>query len=268
MNISPTEYELFVREFHEKLLRQDGFENLEVKHNVKIKGKSGNKNQIDVYWEVVIAGVTQKFCVECKKWKNRVRKSDVGSFISTINDIGGARGIYVTTKGFQPGAIKLAEENQIILIEATPEITRTPATLEIYLKQVTDVSIEFSKDIHGERLDTLNRFISSPLISNELDTIFYDSHGVNLMRANDFYSFLSDSYEEAGVYSKDIFELYIKIDGELFQCKTVSYQIVLNKISGAELNGYSETAELLAKYISENKEVKQKIDDYNRRLFS
>jgi hypothetical protein len=264
-NISPTEYELFVREFHEKLLKQEGFEQIEVKHNVKQKGKSGNNNQIDVYWEVVIAGVTQKFCVECKHWKNRVKKSDIGSFISTINDIGGARGIYVTTKGFQLGAIKLAEDNQIILIEAVPKITRKPAKLEAYSSRIENLTIEFNFEIHGERLEVLNNYISNSTAENEYGTIFYDAHGNYMMNTEDFVSYLSR--EKSGVYSKDISDLYIKIGNDLFQCNNVQYTFVINKIEELTLDGYSETAELLAKYVSDNKEIKQTINDYNASLF-
>ncbi len=36
--VSPTEYELFVKELHEKILEKDGFKDLNVIHNIKVKG--------------------------------------------------------------------------------------------------------------------------------------------------------------------------------------------------------------------------------------
>lgn len=257
-DITPTEYEIFVREFHEKLLQQDGFKGIDVRHNVKVKGKSGNYHQIDVFWELSVAGVVQKFCVECKKWKNTVKKSDIGSFISTINDIGGARGIYVTTEGYQAGAIKLAEENQIILIEANPVITKYPARLEIEFTKIVNLQIMFNKNIDGSRRERLDNYISS--FRGGIPDLC-DSIGVKVMNEEELKAYLDR--EESGFYSVDISDRYIRVGKELFQCDTVEYYFVVQNFPGLGLDGYGESAELFAKYISDNREIKHCIESYN-----
>ncbi|MCJ8294697.1 MAG: restriction endonuclease [Colwellia sp.] len=257
-DITPTEYEIFVREFHEKLLQQDGFEGIDVRHDVKVKGKSGNYNQIDVFWEISVAGVVQKFCVECKKWKNTVKKSDIGSFISTINDIGGARGIYVTTEGYQVGAIKLAEENQIILVEANPVIKKHPARLEIAMTKFVNLKIMFNKDIDGSRRERLDNYTSS--FRDGIPDLC-DSIGVKVMDEEELKAYLER--EETGFYSVDISDCYMRVGKELFQCDTVKYYFVVQNFPELGLDGYSESAELFAKYISDNREIKHYIESYN-----
>ena len=51
-----TEYEKFTQEIYQKLLDADAPKATNVQHNVKLKGKSGQEHQIDVYWEYEIAG--------------------------------------------------------------------------------------------------------------------------------------------------------------------------------------------------------------------
>ncbi|MFY9079854.1 restriction endonuclease [Aliarcobacter cryaerophilus] len=83
--------------------------------------------------------------MECKNWKNQVKKSDVTAFITVLNYIGNARGIFVTTKGFQKGAKLLAKEHGITLITASINTTRTPALLRWSIPQYENVSFYFEK---------------------------------------------------------------------------------------------------------------------------
>ena len=45
------EYEKFAQEIYNEILKNLYVKNMEVMHNVKLIGKSGQKHQIDVYWE-------------------------------------------------------------------------------------------------------------------------------------------------------------------------------------------------------------------------
>ncbi|WP_417526940.1 restriction endonuclease [Marinomonas shanghaiensis] len=257
-DITPTMYELFVQEFHEQLLHQEGFKDIDVRHDVKIKGKSGNYNQIDVFWELSTVGVIQKFCVECKKWKHTVKKSDIGSFISTINDIGGACGIYVTTEGYQTGAIKLAKENNIVLIEAKPIIKKHPARLDLIVPKFFTLNITFKEKHDSSRFERLENYISNLSVLPEL----CDAMGIQVMNEEELKTFLER--ENSGFYSFDISGYYIRVGNELFQCDTVSYHYYSNQTHPEfSLDGYSESAEILAKYLSDNREVKKYIKKYN-----
>ena len=79
------EYEKFTREVYQKLLDADVVKTTEVKHNVKLTGKSGQKHQIDVYWEYEIEGVRRKVAIECKNYNKAVSLGKVRDFLWCFN---------------------------------------------------------------------------------------------------------------------------------------------------------------------------------------
>ena len=46
-----TEYEKFAQEIYQGLLNEESIKAIQVQHNVKLRGKSGQLHQVDVYWE-------------------------------------------------------------------------------------------------------------------------------------------------------------------------------------------------------------------------
>lgn len=111
-----TEYELLAKKIYEALHKSEGI-NLNIKHNVKIKGISGCEHQIDVYFELMIAGELYKAAIECKNYSSDVSIGKIRDFHSVLRDIGDIKGIFLTKKGYQSGAIKYAEQHGITLKE-------------------------------------------------------------------------------------------------------------------------------------------------------
>lgn len=109
------EYEKLTQEIYQDLLKKEGL-TTEVKHNIKIQGKSTN-HQIDIYWEYTIAGVNHKVAIECKNYNKKISKGIISSFHGVLTDIGNTNGIIVTKVGFQKGAKEFAEFYGINLIE-------------------------------------------------------------------------------------------------------------------------------------------------------
>jgi hypothetical protein len=110
-----TEFELLVKAIYEEIHSQDSLENVTVEHDVRVVGRSGQAHQIDVYWEFISAGVTHRVAVECKEYKNTVSVGKVRDFYGALDDIGNIHGVFVTTKGYQAGAITFAEHQGISL---------------------------------------------------------------------------------------------------------------------------------------------------------
>jgi hypothetical protein len=110
---TPRDYELLVKSVYESALRQENVENIEVRHDEKIVGKSGVAHQIDVLWRFQRAGIEHLVVVECKKYSSNVELGDVRNFKSVVDDISGAQGVMVTTVGFQSGARDFAKHNGI-----------------------------------------------------------------------------------------------------------------------------------------------------------
>lgn len=102
------EYEKFTQEIYQELVNADVVKSTKVKHNIKILGKSGQKHQIDVYWEYEIAGVLHKVAVECKNYNKPIPISKVRDFYGVLSDLDNVSGIMVTKIGYQEGAKKLA----------------------------------------------------------------------------------------------------------------------------------------------------------------
>lgn len=112
-----TEYELFVKEIYEAILRYEGIENINIQHDKKIKGSSGVDRQVDIFWEFKIAGVRHKVIVECKDYKTAVPLEKIDAFRSKLMDIGGATGVFISKNGYQSGAIELGKKYGIQLQE-------------------------------------------------------------------------------------------------------------------------------------------------------
>lgn len=129
-----TEYELLVKSIYEAILNQGTAENIEVKHNQKLVGKSGVANQIDVLWRFRQAGIEHLVIIECKNYSHSVELGDVRSFHSVVGDIPGARGVMVTRVGFQSGATDFAKHHGIGL-----KLLRAPEEQDWdgYIRRVT-----------------------------------------------------------------------------------------------------------------------------------
>lgn len=117
-------YEQLAREVYQGILEAEGFGTIEVRHNVKIPGRSGQAHQIDIYWEFALAGVTHRVAVECKNYARAVSVGRVRDFSAALDDVGNTQGIFVTKSGYQRGAEIFAEAKGIQLMtlrEPTPE---------------------------------------------------------------------------------------------------------------------------------------------------
>lgn len=106
---SDIEYEKFTQEIYQTLINAQGINTIDVKHNIKLKGKSTQEHQIDVYWEYDIAGAIHKVAIECKNYNSEVSIGKVRDFYSVLSDLNGVNGIMVTKVGYQSGAKKYAD---------------------------------------------------------------------------------------------------------------------------------------------------------------
>ena len=129
-----TEYELLVKSIYEAILNQGNAENIEVKHNQKLVGKSGVAHQIDVLWRFRQAGIEHLVLIECKNYGHTVELGDVRNLHSVVEDIAGARGVMVTRVGFQSGATEFAKHHGIGL-----KLLRAPEEQDWdgYIRRVT-----------------------------------------------------------------------------------------------------------------------------------
>ena len=98
------EYEKFTQEIYQELVNADVLKTTDVQHNVKLRGRSGQEHQIDVYWEYEIAGTKHKVAIECKNYNQAVPIGRVRDFFGALYDLVDVKGIMVTKVGYQKGA--------------------------------------------------------------------------------------------------------------------------------------------------------------------
>ena len=112
-----TEYELFTQEVYKLLAHSSGLEASSVQHDVKLKGKSGQEHQVDVYWEYKKDGVVHRVAIECKNYNQKISIGKVRDFFGVLYDVGNIRGVMACKKGYQDGAKKFADYYGISLKE-------------------------------------------------------------------------------------------------------------------------------------------------------
>lgn len=138
MNLN-IEYEKFTQEIYQELVNADVLKTTYVQHNVKLKGRSGQEHQIDVYWEYEIAGTKHKVAIECKNYNQAVPIGRVRDFFGALYDLVDVKGIMVTKVGYQKGAKEYASYYGIDLKEL-----RSPNSGEAVIGEVEmnfDISV-------------------------------------------------------------------------------------------------------------------------------
>ncbi|WP_122425836.1 restriction endonuclease [Pseudomonas viridiflava] len=255
MNFTPTQYEMLIQELHQRLIDDEGFSGIQVKHNVTLKGKSGANHQIDVCWELIIAGAKQLFCVECKYWKNRVKKEHVASFQTKLQDLGGAKGIFVTTEGYQEGAKLLAAEYGITLISTNIEMATADATLEFVARHQEDIIVDFEacdEEAHAH-IEIIQQ--QSPK-----EVRIFDENTEDVGTFSDLLEHLS--HDEEGYYSERIKNFYILAAGRSVEILNIRFYQKITRFSGMGLHGTHEFAKVVAKYILEDREISASLSSH------
>lgn len=225
-----TEYEIFTKEIYEEILKEEGFENIEVLHNQKVKGKSGLEHQIDVYWSFRLGGIEHKVAIECKNYSERVSKDKIQSFKTIVDDLS-AKGIFVARSGYQSGAkefakflgIELKEVRQPLLGDwngLVREININMNCLFIEVKNITPIfDMEWMKKNYFERksfqIDRQDNEVVIKKESGEIIESFYDLKNKLPRKKENTYG-LTYEYKYEDGYIDDN-------DGNLLKLKKVIY---------------------------------------------
>lgn len=110
-----------------KAMHQTG--SVDARRNVVLTGRSGAPRQIDVLIVHREGLYEHKIVAECKHWNKSVSRLHVDALATTIREVGAAKGVIFSVKGFQKGALTQAEHESISLFkvrELTPEEWGSP----------------------------------------------------------------------------------------------------------------------------------------------
>lgn len=185
------EYEKFTQEIYQELVNVDVLKTTEVQHNVKLKGRSGQEHQIDVYWEYEIAGTKQKVAIECKNYNKTVGIGKVRDFYGVLYDLNNVAGIMVTKVGYQKGAKEYASEYGISLKEL-----RTPNPGEAIIGEV-----EMNFDISVRRCLFL---VDADYAETDKFSVTKYKHFLDLMSLNNESSWASSTHVPLELVDRNI----------------------------------------------------------------
>lgn len=116
--MTPKEFELLTKKlFTDRLKKEFGFD-IAIDHQRSFKTLGGNY-KIDLSYSFSLFEQTYLTLVECKYWNSSVSREKVGYFKSILDEVGAHKGVIVTTRGFQTGAITYAQRHNIGLIKIT-----------------------------------------------------------------------------------------------------------------------------------------------------
>lgn len=111
------EYEMQAAALYEALGEISGAKVADYGPRCRLKGKSGSWHQIDVLVEQSNGLQVIRTAIECKYWNRKVPRNVISNIITTVEDTGCEKGVVISKEGFTSGAIALAKQNNISLVE-------------------------------------------------------------------------------------------------------------------------------------------------------
>ncbi|PKM24716.1 MAG: hypothetical protein CVV09_15115 [Gammaproteobacteria bacterium HGW-Gammaproteobacteria-13] len=130
-------FEEFVKEIHEG-------KDVIVERNVILTGLSGAPRQIDVYVTHAKGPYKYSTLIECKHWRNKVKRQQVENMYASMEDLGASKGVIFTTLGYQSGAEKYAKAKNIdifVIRDLSPEEWGKPGRLIEFYIQISSKTI-------------------------------------------------------------------------------------------------------------------------------
>jgi len=122
---------------------------------VDLEGIRG-KHRVDVLGTFSLKGMEYKTIVECKYWSQKVRKEQVATLVSIMEDVGASKGIIISKSGFQTGAVNYAKKRSVELLtlqEVMHTIRRESIPILFYdlLDNLTELEGEIEDRMSSDR---------------------------------------------------------------------------------------------------------------------
>lgn len=130
-------FEEFVKEIHAD-------DDIVVERDVTLTGQSGAPRQIDVYVTHSKGPYKYSTLIECKHWKNKVKRQQVENLYASMEDLGASKGVIFTTSGYQSGAETYAKAKNIdiyVVRDLEPDEWGKPGKVIEFYIQISSKSI-------------------------------------------------------------------------------------------------------------------------------
>lgn len=142
---SGLKFELQVKSYLEKRLKEEFQKEIPVFHRKKYVLPDGGAIEIDLSYEFQITDFNYLVLIECKDWSSEVDRDQVFTLAAKVEKLNAHKGILISGKGFQKGAISLAKEEKIGLMKVANQ-----DDTKLYSNFTTDFSaIEKSLEVNS-----------------------------------------------------------------------------------------------------------------------
>lgn len=115
--MTAVEFEKLAKKLFAKRLKKEFGCKIPVHHQKSYTSSAGNTYKVDIAYSFTLFDIQYLTLVECKYWNSSVTREKVGYFKSVLDELKANKGIIVTTRGFQSGAITYAQSQNIGLIK-------------------------------------------------------------------------------------------------------------------------------------------------------
>lgn len=112
--MTPSEFEIYCLELLTNI--SNNLNGCKIEHN-QICITDDGQYQLDGVIEFECFGVRYKTIVECKKYLNKIKRSQIQILHDTIRSTGAHKGIFISTSSFQKGAMDYAKKHGIALLQ-------------------------------------------------------------------------------------------------------------------------------------------------------
>ncbi|TXJ27735.1 MAG: hypothetical protein E6Q24_07860 [Chitinophagaceae bacterium] len=115
------DFELLVKRLLEEYLNKSSHAPIIIEHRKKLKTADGIEYEIDLFFKTFASGLEYWNLVECKCWDQPVKRDMLNAIIQKRDELHAHKVIVVSKKGFQAGAIELAQKHRVALIKVTDD---------------------------------------------------------------------------------------------------------------------------------------------------
>nr|WP_154887280.1 restriction endonuclease [Paenibacillus xylanexedens] len=136
--------EEYIHYVYSSLLKMEE-KNALITKDVVITGNDGQKNQFDVYYEFIKAGVPHRVAIECKNHTRPIERKEVHDFACKLESVAPMQGVMIAPSGFQEGA-RIAAKNKGITLLMDEEL---PKLTDILSKQISYIFLP-DENVVGE----------------------------------------------------------------------------------------------------------------------
>jgi hypothetical protein len=272
MYAEAVEYEKFTQSVYQAIMRKENVGNVNVEHNLDIKGRSGVAHQIDVSWRFRRATVEHHVLIECKNYASDITLEKVRNFFAVLHDIGNCQGIMVTKTGYQKGVVDFAKHYGIGL-----KLLRKPIA-EDWKGRIKDIQINIKAIGLASTLEKAPRVgmffpantpqaIKDALEKGELtfaqgpDTVFLNDRGEPIIE--EFRYWIPKSVVDIGKGAGGPYTKAIPLSDHYIRCvdKTGAPQLV--KVEGVTITYHLEEFDVSEVVIAGEEVVDAILKDFN-----